>query len=83
MTLPELFAFLDQLADVVGWHRLKEFLDVALAESFNPHDADLSEENQDMLQEIARLVLALPLPALLHDLREQRAAIEEYIEARV
>ncbi len=83
MTLPELFAFLDQLADAVGWHRLKEFLDVALADSFNPHDADLSEENQDMLQEIARLGPSVPLPALLRVMREQRAAMEEYIEARV
>jgi hypothetical protein len=83
MTLPELFAFLDQLADAIGWHRLKEFLDVALADSFNPHDADLSEENQGMLQEIARLGPSVPLPALLQALREQRAAMEEYLEARV
>jgi hypothetical protein len=83
MTLPELFALLEQLADAVGWHRLKEFLDVALDGSFNPHDADLSEENQDMLQEIARLGPSMPLAALLQAMREQRAALEEYIEARV
>ena len=83
MTLPELFAFLDQLADAVGWHRLKEFLEFALADSFNPHDADLSAENRDMLQEIARLGPPVPPLVLLQLMREQRAALDEYIEARV
>jgi len=77
MTLPEIFAFLDQLADGVGWHRLKELLEFALADSFNPHDADLSEENQDMLKEIARLGPPVPPLVLLQLMREQRAALDE------
>ncbi len=80
---PRLVQFLDSLAEALGWHRLREFLDQLRADPRRIDDPDLPDEMADILQEMRVLAPGEALAAILEELSENGESVAAHVEDRV